>query len=47
MDWITFQACLEDKLPGNPVGNREIINKFIEELTSAFQEVLAASAPKC
>jgi hypothetical protein len=47
MDWDAFQACLDDRLPGNPVVNdKEPINKCVEELTSAIQQVTAASAPK-
>jgi hypothetical protein len=47
MDWAALQACLDDKLPGNPVVNdEEAIEKCLEELTSAIQEATAASAPK-
>jgi hypothetical protein len=47
MVWAAFQACLDDRLPGNPVVNdEEAIDKSVEELTSAIQEVTAASAPK-
>jgi hypothetical protein len=47
MDWAAFQACLDDRLPGNPVVNvEEAIDKFVEELASAIQEATAASAPK-
>jgi hypothetical protein len=47
MDWAALQACLEDRLPGNPVVHgKEAIEKCIEELTSAIQEATAASAPK-
>jgi hypothetical protein len=47
IDWGAFQACLEDRLPGNPVVNdEEAIDKCVEELTSAIQEATAVSAPK-
>jgi hypothetical protein len=47
MDWAAFQACLEDRLPGNPVVVEEgAIEKCLEELTSAIQEATAASAPR-
>jgi hypothetical protein len=47
MDWAAFQACLDDRLPENPVVNdEEAINKCAEELTSAIHEATAASAPK-
>jgi hypothetical protein len=47
VDWEAYQACLEDRLPGNPVINEdESIDKCVEELSSAIQEALAASAPK-
>jgi hypothetical protein len=47
MDWAAFQACLDDRLPVNPVVNdEEAIDKCVEELTSAIQEPTAASAPK-
>jgi hypothetical protein len=47
MDWSAFQACLESRLPGNPVVNdEEEIDKCVEELTSAILEATAASAPK-
>jgi hypothetical protein len=47
MDWNAFQACLEDRLPGNPVAiDEEAIDKCVEELTSAFQEATMASAPR-
>jgi hypothetical protein len=47
VDWAAYQACLEDRLPGNPVINdEESIDKCVEELSSAIQEALAASAPK-
>jgi hypothetical protein len=47
MDWAAFQACLEDRLPGNPVVNdEEAIDKCVEELTSAIQDATAASAPR-
>jgi hypothetical protein len=48
MDWAAFQACLDDRLPGNPVVNDdEAIDKCVEELTSAIQEATAASASNC
>jgi hypothetical protein len=47
MDWAAFQACLEHRLPGNPVVvDEEAIDKCREELTSAIQEATAASAPR-
>jgi hypothetical protein len=47
MDWAAFQACLDDRLPGNPVVNdKEAIDKCVEELTSVIQEATAASAPR-
>jgi ArsR family metal-binding transcriptional regulator len=47
MDWAAFQACLDDRLPGNPaVKDEEEIDKCVEELTSAIQEATAASATK-
>jgi hypothetical protein len=47
MDWAAFQACLDDRLPGNPVVNdEEKIDKCVEELTGAIQEATVASAPK-
>jgi hypothetical protein len=37
MDSAAFQACLDEKLPGNPVVNdEEAIDKCVEELTSAI-----------
>jgi hypothetical protein len=46
-DWVTFQASLKDRLPGNPaVHDEEAINKCVKEMTSAIQVVLMASAPK-
>jgi hypothetical protein len=46
-DWAAFQACLDDRLPGNTVVNDvEAIDKCVEELTSAIQEATATSAPK-
>jgi hypothetical protein len=48
MDWAAFQACLDNRLPGNPVVNdEEAIDKCFEDLTSAIQEATAASAPNC
>jgi hypothetical protein len=47
MDWAAFQACLDDRFPGNPVVNdEEAIDKCVEELTRAIQEATAASAPR-
>jgi hypothetical protein len=44
-DWAAFQACLEDRLPGNlVVVDKKAIRKCVEELTSAIQEATAASA---
>jgi hypothetical protein len=39
MDWAAFRACLEHRLPGNPVVvDEEAIDKCLEELTSAIHE---------
>jgi hypothetical protein len=47
MDWAAFQACLDERLAGNPVVNdEEAIDKCVEELTSAIQEATAACAPR-
>jgi hypothetical protein len=47
MDWAVFQACLDDRLPGNPVVNdEEAIEKCVEELTSSIQEAAVASVLK-
>jgi hypothetical protein len=47
IDWDALQACLEHRLPGNPVVvDEEAINKCLEELTSAIHEATAASAPR-
>jgi hypothetical protein len=47
MDWDAFQACLEDRLSGNPeINDKEAIDKCVEDLTSAIQAATAASAPK-
>jgi hypothetical protein len=47
MDWAAFQACLENRFPGNPVVNdEEAIDKCVEELISAIREATTASAPK-
>jgi hypothetical protein len=47
MDWASFQYCLADRLPMNPVVNgEEAIDKSVEELTSAIQGATAASGPK-
>jgi len=46
-DWSTFQASLEARLSGNPdVNDEKAIAKCVEEMTSAIQAVLPASAPK-
>jgi hypothetical protein len=46
-DWAAFQACLDNRLPGNSVVNdEEAIDKCIKELRSAIQEATAAYAPK-
>jgi hypothetical protein len=46
MDWSGFQACLEHRLPGNPVVvDEEAIEKCLEDLTTAIHETTAASAP--
>jgi hypothetical protein len=47
MDWAAFQACLEHRLPGSLlVVNEEVIDKCLEELTSAIHEATAATAPR-
>jgi hypothetical protein len=47
MDWAAFQACIEHRLPGNPVVvDEEAIDKCLEELTSAIHEATAISAPR-
>jgi hypothetical protein len=47
MDWVAFQACLDDRLPGNPVvKDEEPIDKYVKQQTSAMQKTTAASAPK-
>jgi hypothetical protein len=47
MDWAAFQACLEDRLPGDPVViDEEAIDKCVEELTSAIHEATAATAAR-
>jgi hypothetical protein len=47
MDWVAYQACLEDRLPGNPtVNEEEAIDMWVEELSNAIQDALAASAPR-
>jgi hypothetical protein len=46
-DWTAFHACLEHRLPGNPVVvDEEAIDKCLEELTSAIHDASAASAPR-
>jgi hypothetical protein len=44
MDWAAFQACLEHRLPRNPVVVDE--EAVLEELTSAIHEATAATAPR-
>jgi hypothetical protein len=47
VDWVAYQACLEDRLPGNPpVNDEEAIDKCAQGLSNTIQEVLAASAPR-
>jgi hypothetical protein len=47
MDGAAFQACLEDRLPGNSIAvDEEAIDKCVEELTSAAQEATAALVPR-
>jgi hypothetical protein len=47
MDWAAWQACLEHRLPENPVVvDEEVIDKCLEELTSAIHEATARSAPR-
>jgi hypothetical protein len=47
MEWAASQACLEHRLPGNPVVVDEgAIDKCLEELTSAIHEATAATAPR-
>jgi hypothetical protein len=47
MDWLVFQACLEDRLLGNPaVNEEETIDKCVVELSSAIKDAIAVSAPK-
>jgi hypothetical protein len=37
MDWVTFQAGIEDRLLVNPVAiNEEEIDKCVKEMTSAI-----------
>jgi hypothetical protein len=46
MDWAASQACLEDRLPGNPVVvDEEAIDKCLEVVTSAIHEATMESAP--
>jgi hypothetical protein len=43
MDWATFQAYLEDRLPGNPaVNDEETMDKYFGELISPIHEAIAA-----
>jgi hypothetical protein len=47
MDWAAFQACLADRLPGNPlVVDEEAIDKSAEKLTNAIQEATASLGPR-
>jgi hypothetical protein len=47
VEWAAVKACIEDRLPGNPIINEEeAIVKCVEELTSAIQAATATSAPK-
>jgi hypothetical protein len=47
MNCATFQASLKGRLPRNPaVHDEDAIDKCIEEMSSAIQATLAASAPK-
>jgi hypothetical protein len=47
MELVAYQACLEDRLPGNPtVNEEESIVKCVEELSNVIQEALAASVPR-
>lgn len=47
MDGMACQACLEDRLPGNPVANDDnAIDRYVEELSSVTQKTLAATATK-
>jgi len=46
-DWVSCQACVEDRLPGILLVMDEVVTeKGVEELTSAIQAALAAYAPK-
>jgi hypothetical protein len=43
VDWLAYQACLEDTLPGKPVVNdEEAIENCVQELTTATKETLSA-----
>jgi hypothetical protein len=47
VNWVAYQACLEDRFPGKPVVNDEMsIDKCVEELSSTIQEAQVTSAPK-
>jgi hypothetical protein len=48
MDWATFQASLEDRLPGNPaVHDEKAIDKCVEEMTSGIcSQVSTVYRPK-
>jgi hypothetical protein len=46
MCWAAFQACLEDRFPGNPaVDEEKTTEKCAEEMTNK-SEATAATAPK-
>jgi hypothetical protein len=47
VDFAAYQACLEERLPGNPVINDEwAIDMCVEELSRGIQEALDAFDPK-
>jgi hypothetical protein len=47
MDWAAYQACLEQRLRGNPVVvDEEAMEQSLEELTNAIHEDTDASAPR-
>jgi hypothetical protein len=47
MDLVAYQACLEDRFPGNPsVNDEQAIDSCVEELSNAIQVSIAASAPR-
>jgi hypothetical protein len=45
-DLAAVQASLQDRLPGNTMVNEEKIDRCVEKLTNAIQEVTPASTPK-